>query len=101
MSNENIENTPQSIRLKVEELLLAIEARKDLQRQIDGKDARIKELVRIVKRVFDQKSYAIFKARMVEKKTLHEVGVEHGFTRERTRQIEEKIKKRLIRIVYQ
>ena len=101
MSNENIENTPQSIRLKVEELLLAMEARKDLQRQVNDKDARIKELVRIVKRVFDQKSYAIFKARTVDRKTLHEVGTEHGFTRERTRQIEEKIKKRLIRIVYQ
>lgn len=30
MSNENIEYTPQSIRLKVEELLLAMEAKRDL-----------------------------------------------------------------------
>lgn len=101
MSNENIENTPQSIRLKVEELLLAIEARQDLQRQIREKDNRIRDLVRIVKKVFDQKSYAIFKARVVDKKTLAEVGEEHKFTRERTRQIEENIKRRLIRIVYQ
>lgn len=101
MSNENIENTPQSIRLRVEELLLAMEAKQDLQRQVRVKENRIAELVRIIRKILPEKEYKIFKARTVDRKTLNEVGVEHGFTRERTRQIEEKIKRRLIRIVYQ
>lgn len=101
MNNENIEYTPQSIRLRVEELLLAMEARTDIARQLRVKDDRIAELVRMIRKILPEKDYKIFKARVVDKVTLADVGKEHNITRERTRQIEENIKRRLIRIVYQ
>lgn len=101
MSNENIENTPQSIRLRVEELLLAMEARTDLAAQLRVKDNRIAELVRMIRKTLPEKDYKILKGRVVDKKTLEEVGSEFGVTRERARQHEQRIKRRLIRIVYQ
>ena len=49
------------------------------------------EITKKIRKQFTEKEYTIFKARNFERKTLEEVGRTFGITRERVRQIEEKI----------
>lgn len=77
-------------------LLVKLEEQKALQRSVYQCKSDIWELTKLLRRdIGTPKEYLLFKGRVVERKTLDEIGKELGITRERTRQIDAKIMGRL------
>ena len=72
-------------------LLQKIDQRQEHLRQAAQLQREAWDITKKIRKQFTEKEYTIFKARNFERKTLEEVGRTFGITRERVRQIEEKI----------
>ena len=91
------ENISTKTRSSASQLLVLIEKRKDISKQMNQCDWEIWESIKQVRYAFPKgsKAYMVFKARYADHKTLEQIAKEYGVTRERIRQIEEKVLKEL------
>lgn len=82
-------------------LLVRMEERNEAYKVIHRCDREIWEYTKLLRKVIGTpKEYDLFKMRVIDHKTLEEVGRAFHVTRERIRQIDDKIMERLKAIAY-
>lgn len=88
-------------RAKASELLTLIEKRKELKKELYNTHNQMWELTKQLRTTFSSKKhYELFKLRYIENASLEDVGRVFGVTRERVRQIEEKVLEELCVIAF-
>ncbi len=82
-------------RLGAYEAIGSMLERQQIRRQLASANYNLWNAVKKLRPLFSKQEYGMLKFRLIERKTLEETGREYGISRERVRQIENRIFKKL------